>query len=158
MNYFSMLVTQSGEYTVYSSINEEVFDYIPLQFAIPDTLNFNLWTHDPTEDVFRKNSNEETITLPIGGQIAFSPELLANGETVIGGSLEITIEPSSAALEIQNIYQIYESKVETLQDSISMIFVETGPVQLIIKDVGNDLVFSRNFEVVAPEDTTDTTE
>ena len=144
---FTLLSAQEGNFPIETFVRDQLIDRIELEFARPDDLSVISWIRAPEADEFQKHQ-EEIISVQQGAQIAFIPIPMNEGERLVGEiSVEVTVEPSDAAVIGQNIEQISEDGVQSSSSPTSLYFVRSGSVSVGIRDVVNDVTAWQEFLV-----------
>ena len=148
----SFTVPSQGSYTLNSKLNGEVFDYLPLTFKTPDTLQLVAWIKNPEDEDFSKQSGG-LITVREGAQATFLPIPKSNGKRLAGDiAFEMSSDPTTATVEVYNLAGVFENEIVYSTSPTSVVFLEPGKVIVTLTDVPNGVSASQAFDVLASDE------
>ena len=145
-------VPSPGRYTLNSKLDGDVFDYLPLTFKSPDSLELVTWIKNPEEDDFSKQSGG-LITVKEGAQATFLPIPKSNGKRLAGDiSFEMASDPETATVEVYNLVGVYENEITYSTSPTSVVFLEPGKVIVTLIDVPNGVSSFQAFDVIESDE------
>ena len=144
-----VLVTEPDLYILESYYDGELLDYIKVSFERPDAMEILTWIRDPNAEEFTESSNNATISVEVGTQIAMLPVPYAGGERLVGSfAVSYAHTPENAAVTVHNVRGVYEEEgVTGAVNSASLVFVSPETVVVTIEDAANGITAERTFNV-----------
>lgn len=137
------MATKPGDYYFTTHKDGRLYDRIKLSFEKPEALETLSWVREPFGDgEFVAQGAPESFSLMEGSQIALlSIPLALSGERLVGNvSMDIDVEPVTAAIWGSSVFAVYEDEgVFSSTTNFSLIFIEPGPATIHITDVANGI-------------------
>ena len=145
----NVVVDDGGKYTLETINEKSVFDRIKLNFAVPDSLDVIVWIRRINDENFIKVAKNGPISVDEGSQVTLVPILLdRTGDRIIGNfDAIISATPSNLVVATDNIHEIYEQKVLSNSIPVSLVFIESGLVDVTIEDTVNKMSTVLSFQI-----------
>ncbi len=146
---FSLNVSKPGTYTIQTMDGSEVFDYIELAFEEPTRLSLVTWTRNPDEDDWDKQKGNSVVKVKPGTQVTILPVPMdAAGNRLVGDvDTSISATPDGSVVLGENILAVYEQRVVSTSYPVSLYFLESGDVDVKLRDQSNDVKGTRSFKI-----------
>ncbi len=145
-----LTASETGDYTVESYYEGEIFDTITIEFGKPKELEVQTWLRPAGSERFESVSAKESQDVSEGDQIAFlTIPLDARGKRLVGNyAVDVAWTPEEAAVQTYNVLGVYEE--EGVFGSLaerSLVFVDPASVEVTLTDSANGMVDQRTFVV-----------
>lgn len=135
------MASNPGEYYFTTHKDGHLYDRIKLSFEKPTALETLSWVREPFGNgEFVAQGSPESFALMEGSQLALlNIPIGPLGDRLVGNvSMDIDVEPVTAAIWGASVYAVYEEEgVYASTTTFSLIFIEPGPAVIHITDVAN---------------------
>lgn len=145
---FSLSVPDSGEHTINSTWNGELFDRIALDFRVPTTLELMGFVRAPWAEEFIP-VEEPTLQVEKGTQYAWITVSQDEGGERLAGDItpDMGAAPIESVVPGMDVYPINEDGVDS-HIAPTLYFIEAGAVTVTLTDPINGIVATQAFDVV----------
>ena len=143
-------VTESGEYTIESMLDEELFDRITLHFELPAGFDMLLHTREPySQDFDPVFDTSQAITVVEGTHVTIDTAPLdAEGQRLAGVvETEVIIDPQWMAVPGVGVRESYENGVWYSTGQANIYFIEPGQASVHVFDPVSGASGSATFNV-----------
>ncbi len=145
-----VLVDEPGTYMLEALEDDEIVDYLTLEFRRPESIDVVSWIKAPGEDDFGRDLRRDSYGVVEGAQVVMVPIPMGPDNERLAGDYDVAFSftPEWAAVHTSNVAGIYEKEgVFGGAVNESLVFTEPADVEVFVEDLPNDLVEVIDVEV-----------